>query len=73
LASAGQVALSEHVPGPAEVVTVRPDKEQAPEEVMVGEVVPLLEADTTNLEFKAVLAGAPVKLTVGAICWALTD
>jgi hypothetical protein len=73
LASAVQVALSEHVPGAAEAVTVIPDKEQAPEEVMPGVVPALLDADMTNLEFRAALAGAPVNLSVDAIFRALTN
>jgi len=40
---------------------------------MPGVVLALLEADTTNLEFRAALAGAPVKVSVGAILRALTD
>jgi hypothetical protein len=73
LESAGHLALSEHVPGLPKIVTVCRERKQAPEAVMVGVVLAGLEADTTNVEFKAPLAGAPVKLTVGAICWALTD
>jgi hypothetical protein len=62
-----------HIPGAAEAVTVFPNKEQAPEEVMPGVVLALLEADMTNLEFRGALAGAPVKVSVGAIFRALTD
>jgi hypothetical protein len=56
-----------HVPEPLVIVNVAPLIEQAPAAAMVG-VMPEFEVATTvKVDWYGAVAGAPVKVTVGAI------
>ena len=78
--SAAQVAVSEHMPDGAEIVTVTPATEQEPLAVITAGVLAFVDARTVNVPWYGAVTGAPVKLTVGAvnpfcvtvICWPST-
>ena len=55
------------MPVPLVIVTVAPEIEQTPLAVITGVVLALVVAETPNVELNGALAGAPVKVTVGAI------
>ena len=72
---AGQLAVSPHVPVPLVIVTVAVvlvgvpptgPTEQTPVGARVGMTLAFVVAVTLNWLLKTALAGAPVKLTVGA-------
>ena len=67
------MAVSVHVPVPLVMVTVLPVIEHAPPAVNVGDVLALVVEATVKVDWNAALAGAPVKVTVGAICGAVVD
>jgi hypothetical protein len=65
-----QDAVSKQVPVDATIFTVVPTILHAPLAVIDG-VTPELEVATTvKVEYSGAVAGAPVKLTVGAVCGA---
>jgi hypothetical protein len=66
--SAAQVAVSEQTPVPLLIVTRLVTMEHAPAAVMTAVVLALVVAVTVNVDPKAALAGAPVKVTVGVAC-----
>jgi hypothetical protein len=55
-----------HVPTPIVIVTVVPLIEQAPAAVMVGAMPEFDVATTVKVDWYGAVAGAPVKVTVGA-------
>jgi len=71
--SAAQLAVRLQVPVPLVMVTMVPVIEQLPEAVMIAVVLALVVVVTVNVDWKLALAGAPVKVTVGAICKAAVD
>jgi hypothetical protein len=73
LLSAAQVAVSEQAPVPLVMVMVVPRFEQFPAAVINAATLALVVAETANVEWYAALAGAPVKVTMGAIVLAAVD
>jgi len=73
LLSAAHVAVRVHVPVPLVIVTLFPEIEQAPLAVITAVVLALVLDETVNMELSGALAGAPVKVTVGAILLAVVD
>jgi hypothetical protein len=57
----------------AVVVTVVLATVQEPLAVITAAVLAFVVADTVNVDWNPVLAGAPLKATVGAICVAIVD
>jgi hypothetical protein len=58
---------------PLVIVTLFPEIEQAPLAVITAVVLALVLDETVNMELSGALAGAPVKVTVGAILLAVVD
>ena len=71
--SAAQLAVRLQMPVPLIMVAVLPAIEQAPLAAKVAIVLALVVAATTKVELEAALAGAPVKVTLGAILVAAVD
>ena len=71
--SAAQVAVREHVPVPPVIFTLFPVFEQAPLLVITAAVLALVVVATVKLAPYMALAGAPVKVVVGAILPAAVD
>lgn len=71
--SAAQLAVSEQTPAVPPMVTVLPEFEQSPPEVMDAVVLALVVLATRNEELYAAIAGAPVKVTVGVALIAVVD
>ncbi|MGA2722504.1 MAG: hypothetical protein ABSG79_08800 [Bryobacteraceae bacterium] len=61
------------MPVPLVIVTLFPEIEQAPLAVITAVVLALVLDETVNMELSGALAGAPVKVTVGAILLAVVD
>ena len=71
--SAAQLAFRLQVPVPLFMVTVLPEMEQTPVAARVAVVLALVVAGTGKVDLEAALAGAPVKVTVGAVFVAAVD
>ncbi len=67
MASAAQFAVRLHAVVPLVIVTVFPATEQPPLAVITAVVLAFVVLETVNVDWYAALAGAPVKVTVGAI------
>jgi hypothetical protein len=73
LASAAQLAARLHAAVPLVMVTRVPAMEQPPLAVITAVVLAFVVVATVKVDWYAALAGAPVKVTVGAIFVAVVD
>jgi hypothetical protein len=71
--SAAHDAASKQVPVPPVMVTVVPVIEQGPAAVIAAVVLAVVAAETTKVDPMTAAAGAPLKVTVGAVLVALGD
>jgi hypothetical protein len=71
--SAAHAAVSEHVPVPLVMVTLVPEFEHAPLDVITAVVLAFVVLATVNMVPYAALDGAPVNVTVGVTLVAVVD